>query len=312
MNFIVNIETEDTVFNSRGSYFFTPRPIPRSVTASIRITGNHLPSFIPNNLQPTSNLNLDDVRMLFALAYTLQTSCYSFARQFRIFQSERDVENLEGALLIENMFTGRLSIAFLTSRRLETNETFKISAITYDKLLDFFNSIHQSNESLRIQDLNFIFRFNPNQFVSGSGRLGLPPWYVTDDHERFTWETHEFEGTKLNCAALAIAMHEIKIQKKNPSRALPMAKGFMETFHWGEKVFYKDLEDLVKNSLRNYRIIIHVDGQCDLGYLTYTGDFYQFEKENGQITKECAKKTIFLHHTKGISWLNNRSTLRLH
>jgi hypothetical protein len=307
MNFIVNIETEDTVFNSRGSYFFTPRPIPRSVTASIRITGNHLPSFIPNNLQPTSNLNLDDVRMLFALAYTLQTSCYSFARQFRIFQSDMEVENLEGALLIENMFTGRLSIAFLTSRRLETNETFKISAITYDKLLDFFNSIHQSNESLRIQDLNFIFRFNPNQFVSGSGRLGLPPWYVTDEFERFTWETHEHEETTINCAALAITMHEAKEHDLSYD-VLEKAKEMMETYGWGKKVYFKDLEDLVKTPrFRHHRIIVHMAGAKDLSYYTYTGVFYQLEKNNnGQLTNECKKKTIFLHHTKGISRLNSR------
>jgi len=171
-----------------------------------------------------------------------------------------------------------------------------IRDLTVQQVFNAFSMMIQSNRELTLNDVEFTFYYNRNQFIMGSGPVAKPSWW--GGRTDIGWTIHTDDVGDINCAAFALAFGKLarRTNVRRDLRNLKIdARRLQRMFGWQEHVSISQFQQFV-DTFPEYRVtILLLPSWADSTNTTFTGSEFQ-ESEDGTI-KPCKAIYIYYHAT---------------
>lgn len=193
--------------------------------------------------------------------------------------------------------TGNIRMRSLNTDRSITFENLRATHITYERLLEIYNRIVQSNTSNHEASVDLAYsewEFVIDPHLLPTGRGGIVNSQYRSNTYSFTYKEYRDYKGPINCAALAISyrMNKPKYRSNTPQdRILKHARELQDQLGWGLDVSVTELETFVQK-YPEYRISCLTDAQMT-NFRTFTFQGSKFDES-------------VLDNEKGITTVNSK------
>lgn len=188
--------------------------------------------------------------------------------------------------VIDNTITGYLQGINVDNAGVTiSSNPIRVGALTAEFFLEMMARIHQSNQDLTFDAVEWSFHFVPDSLLRGTGGKNLKiPHYATKQFKR-TWREHSLrDGTPVGCAAFAInwlMYYDTREYSKNSGKnylAVCDAYELQQQLGWGVSVSIAQLgEFLVQHP--TYRLTVMTATCLNFADMTWPGLLWRYNPD---------------------------------
>lgn len=205
----------------------------------------------------------------------VETFHSTLADEFRTrFETNDQFENrFEGVLIIQSLINPGKSWAWFNGSPRPLNE------LTFNQIEQGIAAIEQSDSSSGVDAIHrnkygFLFT-NP---IRGAGKTKLPR-YINRVYTE-TWQTHEYDGKPVNCAAFALMYQQTTSAKSRLKYVIREAFRLQTKMQWGEYVTSDELLKYVEHK-KDCRLTLIIPSLTSYTRFTREGSEYRYAEVDG-------------------------------
>jgi hypothetical protein len=238
-----------------------------------------------------NELQESDISISRLIAGVIKDVVITRVSQFNSWSRQRTLERTVGGL---NAISNANSKTY--------DEIVRLVDIDYNFILGVFEKIGESNDTLLITDLSWGYDIDPRSITEGgAANFPLPSWVCSRNY-RSTWESHDYNGQIINCAAFALQTYISKIFFGIRSKSEELKSAAYELqlkFNWGAFTTFSELEVFVE-AYPEYKLCIILPPVENCLYV-YTGENYRYYADHPEsniiyLFYHDDRKTGFKHY----------------